>query len=422
MILKSKIQEKEVHKEDILKVLLVFPVVFLLFGIVMSFLEANFLEGYIKIAKSPTILVTDFLELGGIGAAFINAAIIGLINLFLLKHFKMKINGLLIAAFMTLLGFSFFGKNIVNIIPLYVGGYIYAKNQKIHMRDIIVVIMFSTGLSPIISELMFSSIIAAPYNMVVGFLVGILIGFVIAPLSAHMLKFHEGYNLYNIGFTAGILGTVFTSVIRALDKEVEPVRILYESFDGHIKLLLIGLFAFLIVIGLVINDKAYKDYKAIHKYAGRTVTDFTYLMGYGVTFLNMGIMGMMAIILVTALGGIVNGPVLAAIFTLVGFSAFGKHLKNSTPVVIGVIIAALYLGMDLSSTGIIISILFSTTIAPIAGTYGPVVGIIAGILHLAVVTNIGIVHGGINLYNNGFSGGLVAGFLVPIVDAFKKGE
>jgi accessory gene regulator protein AgrB len=136
----------------------------------------------------------------------------------------------------------------------------------------------------------------------------------------------------------------------------------------------------------------------------------------------MGIMGLSAVLLVTIFGGIINGPVLAAIFTIVGFSAFGKHLKNSAPVVIGVIVAALYLGLDLSSTGIIISILFSTTIAPIAGKHGPIIGFIAGVLHLAVVTNIGIVHGGINLYNNGFSGGLVAGFLIPIVDAFKKGD
>ena len=54
--------------------------------------------------------------------------------------------------------------------------------------------------------------------------------------------------------------------------------------------------------------------------------------------------------------------------------------------------------------------------------YGIIPGVIAGGLHLALVMNIGIIHGGINLYNNGFSGGLVAGFLVPIIDAFKKGD
>lgn len=110
MILKQKVSEREVHKEFILKILLVFPVAFLCFGLTLSILSSNLFEGFVKIALSPTILVTDFLELGGVGAAFINSALIGLINLWLLKHFKMKINGLLIAAFMTLLGFSFWKK------------------------------------------------------------------------------------------------------------------------------------------------------------------------------------------------------------------------------------------------------------------------------------------------------------------------
>jgi len=31
--------------------------------------------------------------------------------------------------------------------------------------------------------------------------------------------------------------------------------------------------------------------------------------------------------------------------------------------------------------------------------------------------NVGVLHGGVNLYNNGFSGGFVAAFLVPIIEA-----
>ena len=33
---------------------------------------------------------------------------------------------------------------------------------------------------------------------------------------------------------------------------------------------------------------------------------------------------------------------------------------------------------------------------------------------MAMVLNIGVVHGGVNLYNNGFSGGFVAGILVSV--------
>ncbi len=176
------------------------------------------------------------------------------------------------------------------------------------------------------------------------------------------------------------------------------------------------------MVGLYINKNSLKEYRSIFKYNGRSVTDFTYFIGYGMTFFNMGgVMGLLSVALVVLLNGVVNGPVVAAIFTIVGFAAFGKHPKNCIPVMSGVLIGALVLGLDVSSTGIIISILFSTTIAPVAGTYGSVVGICAGLLHLALVTNIGVIHGGINLYNNGFSGGLVAGILIPIIDAFKRG-
>ncbi len=426
MVLGNSYKERELHKEDKLKLLFVFPIVFLLFGLFMNiFIETpriGLVEGFKEIIFSPTILITDFIEIGGIGAAFINAAIIGFFNLFLLRKYKMRINGLLIAAFLTLMGFSFFGKNVLNIIPIYLGGYIYTRYQKISMRDILLIIMFSTALSPIVSEIIFAGIIPFTVALPLGILVGLVIGFIIVPLSSHMLSFHDGFNLYNIGFTAGIIGTVLTSILRTFNIEINPVNILYIENNLYINVMLLFLFLYLIIIGLYVNRHSNIDYFQIMKYKGRTVTDFTHLVGYGVTFFNMGIMGLICLGYVNIVDGVINGPVMAGIFTVVGFSAFGKHPKNCAPIVLGVILAALLIGNDLSSTGMIITVLFSTTIAPIAGTYGVFIGILAGALHLAIVTNIGIVHGGINLYNNGFSGGLVAGFLVPIIEAFRKGD
>ncbi|MGL5330266.1 MAG: DUF1576 domain-containing protein, partial [Peptostreptococcaceae bacterium] len=187
-------------------------------------------------------------------------------------------------------------------------------------------------------------------------------------------------------------------------------------------LTLVIMFVYLIGVGIYINKDAIKQYKNIFKYSGRVVTDYTFLVGYGVTFINMGIMGIICLIYVISIGGIVNGPAIAGIFTVVGFSAFWKHLKNCIPIVIGVIFTALILGNDISSTGIIITVLFSTTLAPLCGVYGYKIGILAGILHFILATNVGVIHGGVNLYNNGFAGGLVAGFLLPILDAFEEGE
>ena len=61
---------------------------------------------------------------------------------------------------------------------------------------------------------------------------------------------------------------------------------------------------------------------------------------------------------------------------------------------------------------IIVSILFHVSFV-----FGDV---IAGFFHMSMVMNVGYLHGGMNLYNNGFSGGFVAAVLVPIFDSLKK--
>lgn len=415
--------EKEVSSRQMQILFTALSMLFAVVGVGYSLLNNSMVElykGYVDILQSPTILLTDFIYISGIGSAMFNVGIVGLFNMFLIRHYKLKFNGVLIASFMTVIGFSFFGKNIYNILPIYMGGYLYTKYQKISYKDVIVVMMFGTALAPIISELSFAGIVPQPYGMLVGFITGVFIGFVIVPLSSHMLKFHEGYNLYNIGFTSGIIGTFLTSLLRSLGIEVKAVSLVSTDNQLVIIITVLIVFLFMIFYGLTINRNALKEFKGIFRYTGRLITDFTYLSGYGITFLNIGLLGIFALAYVILVGGVVNGPTLAGIFTVAGFGAFGKHFKNILPVMAGVVVTALVFNYDLSSTAIVISVLFSTTLAPIAGSYGPIAGFIAGVSHMILVTNVGIIHGGINLYNNGFSGGLVAGVLIPVIDAFRK--
>ncbi|MEG0214682.1 MAG: DUF1576 domain-containing protein, partial [Hungatella sp.] len=46
-------------------------------------------------------------------------------------------------------------------------------------------------------------------------------------------------------------------------------------------------------------------------------------------------------------------------------------------------------------------------------------GILAVFLHSSVALNVGMLHGGMNLYNNGFAGGFVAIFLVPVLQSIR---
>ena len=68
----------------------------------------NIFLGLFRIITSPAILVTDFIKVGGIGAAFLNALLILSFNYFLVKLFKIKITGVVIAMFFTVFGFSFY--------------------------------------------------------------------------------------------------------------------------------------------------------------------------------------------------------------------------------------------------------------------------------------------------------------------------
>lgn len=375
----------------------------------------NVLTGILKIITSPAVLITDFLVIGGIGAVFLNAFLIFLFNFILTRLLKIEITGLVIASFFTVFGFSFFGKNILNILPFYLGGILYSVFEHIDFKEIFVTISFTSALAPFVSEVAFR-VDTTDTSYINAIALGIVIGFIVTPLAKKMAGFHEGFNLYNLGFTGGILGAVITSILKLYNFQITPQRIISTEFDLALKVICTAVFLALIIIGYFINNSSFKGYLELLKDSGLK-SDFVKKYGFGLTFINMGIMGFVATGFVILIGETLNGPLLAGILAVVGFSAYGKHFKNTIPILIGVYIA----GWGSSTNGftIALSALFGTSLAPVAGVYGAIWGIIAGWLHLAVVQSIGTVHGGLNLYNNGFSAGIVAGFLLPIMDMIK---
>lgn len=399
----------------------ILPALFVIIAIFMD-TPLNILKGMHNIFVTPGILVTDSIEVGGIGAALMNVGLLTLIIIFILYKLKVNFSGMAIASIFMLAGFAFFGKNITNIWPIFLGGFIYAKYHGIPFKNIAVLTIFSTALAPMVSQLAFGSPLSAPVGYVMGMILGIAIGFIMPVLAPHVLKFYDGYNLYNVGFAAGILGTVLVSLMRGFGFEFESNMVLSTEYDLFFKIFLIIFSILLFLIGFAINGKTMKGYKKLNEHTGKSVTDFTQLDGYGLTFMNIAIIGFISLIYITISGGVMNGPIVGATLSFMGFAAFGNHPKNSIPVIIGVIIASLLNIWDINSTPVIVAGLFGTTLAPIAGKYGSIWGVVAGFVHLSVVMNIGGLHGGMNLYNNGFSGGIVAGALVPIIRSFYKDE
>jgi len=391
--------------------------------ILASFLFDSFyglVNGLVHIAMSPTLLLTDYLAIGGIGASLLNSGVLMLLTIFIARRNDALMNGPLIAAVFTVGGFAFFGKNIYNILGILLGVYIFSRIQKDHFTKYIIIAYFGTALSPIVSQVSFGMGFGVFPGIVLGVGAGLVIGLILPPLASSFVRFHQGFNLYNIGFTSGIIGMILMSVFRLSGYDHSLNQIIVTETSIPLLVLLVLYFFSMILVGLITSKNSWKEYRSLLKNPGRLVTDFVSLHGFSTSILNMGVLGLLGILLVSLLQGPINGPIIGGIFTLVGFGSFGKHPGNSLPIMVGVLVAGLIAGLPFSSTGFLLTVLFATTLAPISGHYGYFAGILAGFLHLALVSNLGYLHGGMNLYNNGFSGGFVAAFLVPIFESYKR--
>lgn len=390
--------------------------IFVLFGLsIDSF--TNIWQGLINIMISPSILLSDYMQIGGIGAAFVNSGLMLFLSIFISNKSGARLTGAHISGLFTVLGFSFFGKNIINSIPLMVGVYLYCKLKKLNVANFMHVMCFVTGISPIVSLFYFGLGFRPFFGILIGIFLGLLVGFIIIPLSSSMLTFHDGYSLYNVGFTLGIIGIIFAGILRMFDMNIPEINILYTGNDIYPTIFLLAISLFFIGYGLIKN-KGLNGYDKLLKQSGRLISDFTINFNKYLVIFNIGIMGLISIAFVKLCGGTINGPIFGGILTVMGFSVFGKHPKNVLPIMIGVLTASLVNKYDPSGTPAILTALFSTTIAPVAGEFGIIAGILAGFLHKAVATNVGFIHGGINLYNNGLAGGLVAAVLVPLLRNF----
>ena len=400
-----------------------FPLVLLVTGLLIEPL-AEVGAGLSRIVLARSLLLNDYLSVGGIGATLVNAGICGLVSVALVKLSGVLVNGPFIAAVYTVIGFAFFGKNIYNIWPILAGVLLYTRAQQTPFRNSLLVALFGTTLAPLVSFFSFHAGLSQPWGMTLAIVFGLLVGFVLPPLASHMLRFHDGYNIYNIGFTGGIVGSFFVAIFRSFGFEIAVGLELVEQYNGFFQLYFLGIFALLILFGLWQARSSFDElgsaFWRILTSSGRLVSDFVQIGNFSSSIINMGVMGIIASLFVIMLGGSFNGPVIGGILTVVGFAAFGKHPANCLPVLAGVVLASLVKVWETSTTVVIIAGLFGTTLAPLAGQYGPLAGLAAGFFHLSIVMNVGVLHGGINLYNNGFAGGFVASFLAPIFDAFKR--
>jgi len=402
------------------RLLLTFSLCAMAFGFLLN-TPYEILVGTGTILTSPSVLLTDYMAIANPGATIFNAGLIMLIYVLYIRLHHNKFTGPLVAGLFTVFGFAFFGKNLLNSAPITLGVFLWARlERKPESSNYLVASLFGTAMGPAVSFVIFGKYLPLYIAIPFGIAMGVAIGLAIPPLAAAFINFHHGLSLYNVGFTAGIIGMVVIAIYRLFHMYVPDTFHEYTGDNWQFMVFLLAFCLAAFLLGFYYNGYSLRGMAGLMRRSGQVSSDFFALEGLGRTFMNMAFMGLIAVAIVVATGGYFNGPVLGGIFTVIGFSAFGKHPRNTLPVIIGVIVGAMLLELDLGSTPVLVVVMFGTSLAPIAGVYGPIAGLIAGWLHMGLVSNVAFLHGGLNLYNNGFSTGFVALTLIPMFNAVYR--
>lgn len=378
-------------------------------------------QGLQAIVFNEDALITDYIALAGPGPAFVNAALVTFLSVGLLYLSQDPPNGYTFVVVGLMSGFALFGKNLVNILPILAGTWLFSRWKREPFGKYAGVALLATALAPAVSFIALGGHWASPGAAV---LVGLGIGFFLPPLSDYTFRIQNGMNLYNMGFACGLTAMLLVPVMTSLGRTPQAAEHWATGYNRVFTALLMAVCLLFLLGALCCSGKpawaVWAGYRRLLQTTGRAPEDYLRMFGFAPVLVNMGVNGLIALTYLLLTGGDLNGPTIGAVLTIMGFSAFGKHARNIVPVMAGVLLGALAMGRDPALAALQLAGLFGTTLAPICGYFGWPFGVLAGFLHSAVVLFAGSPVSGMNLYNNGFSGGLIAIVLFPILTAVVR--
>lgn len=406
--------------DNIFPATLIFSLGLVIFGFFMD-TPQNIVQGLYHIIAMQDMLITDYVQTAGIGAALVNAGIVTAISVLLLKLEKEPFNGFSVVVVGMMSGFSLFGKNFINIWPILLGTWLYARYQGDPFAKHAPVALLSTALAPLVSYMALGSRYA---SFPIGLLTGIIIGFTLPALSSYTYKVQNGMNLYNMGFACGLFGLMVVPILTAFGDKPDAVLYWATAYNLPFALALIVLCLIFILFGLFACKcpawAVWAGYRRLLMSTGRPPSDYLRMFGAGPVMINIGVNGLLGMLYILLIGGELNGPTVGGILVIMGFSATGKHAFNMIPIMVGVLLGALGNHHAVNAPAMQMAGLFGTGLAPIAGHFGWPFGLLAGFIHSSLVLQTGGPMSGMNLYNNGFSAGLIAISLYPIITAIVK--
>lgn len=434
------------------------------FGFSLCFLISAFIASYYTgvggrifhnwylIMISPCPLVTDYFDIGGLASAMLNAGACGMACFLFMIGLKEESRANTMAGYFLVVAHCFYGLNFLNMWPCFLAPFIYLHHKKLDYKKNLHVCMFTTSFSPFISEFLFrytqgDSYVFGQLNLtaegiVIAILFSIMLGYVVPAILPGAHAWHKGYNLYNGGLAFGLFGFfLYNFMYRTMGisshGSISRGNLIYggfsHSYQMYANVFFLVIFAACILTGFLLNGKSFHGFRHLVKDTGYS-SDFAEKYGMPLCLINIGCHGSLFLLYLNlaihfTTGAGFTGPTVGVVLAALTFTAMGQHPKNVWPIIAGY--QALYFtvlffchinGRDipwtLSTQGYINGVAFATGLCPIVGRYGIRAGIVAGFMCASMCTSTSILHGGFVLYNGGFTTGITALILLPILEHY----
>ena len=394
--------------------------------------------GLWKILSQPSKASTNYFSVGGYAATFLNMGLVALISLLLFVVFKATSTNVSTLAFVLTLGFSSWGINILNMWPTIFGVMLYGFMKREKMGTLVNAMLFSTGIAPLITDLL----IRYPNAEVIGFnwtglclalLVGLGIGFFLPAGLAASPKIHKGFDLYSAALPVGMFAFFLKAILfqtMGVALPAAPDAATLEMGSAVIvNVFCCAVFGLCILFALLMGCTPKNYWQLLTD--SHQATSFSATYGNATFLMNVGIYGLFILGYYNLIGATFNSITFGVIFCMLACCNSGSHPGSVWPIMAGYVAMSLvcaclsqlaggtFTGV-INAQAIVVGLCFANGLSPVTGKYGWHWGFVAAVMHYLLVTSVPTLHGGYCLYNGGFTAALVCIVLVPELERFCK--
>ena len=422
----------QLPERDFLKLFFAaFSLSFLLAAFVMPD-RADMLPGLWRILSSPTKATTNFFSLGGYAATFLNMGLVGLVCtlLYCLPGERPNHAATLVTILTT--GFGSWGIHILNMWPTMLGVVLHCIVKQEKLSTHTNAMLFSTGLAPFISELMVRYPSAEPVGftpggVVLALAVGIFAGFFLPAGLDNSPKIHKGFALYSAALPVGMTAFFLHGILYKAPGVAVPEAVgeLHFADPVIVNGFCLALFSGFVLAALLMGC-TWRDYWKLMTDPD-PVVNFSATYGNATMLMNVGLYGLYILLYYNLIGAEFNGVTFGVIFCMLSTCNSGSHPGNIWPITLGYSMAsqlfqriAPLVGGEyvqyLHSQSIIVGLCYANGLSPIADKYGWFYGFCAAMAHFCMVTTVPQLHGGMCLYNGGFTAALVCLLMLPSLE------